>query len=213
MSYSIKIVFIALLLVCCKQKEVPGEISQSQAGNSVNTDDCDNPDADITCCFANIPSKLTSTMVIADDDKNSEKLTVSGTIYRKDGKTPYPDVILYAYHTDAKGEYSKNGNEKGVQKWHGYHHGWCKTDQNGNYQIHTIRPASYPNSTAPAHIHAAVKLPNDPKPFYINDFLFKDDPYLPKKEQNRFSYQGGSGIMDVKKINNIWVGKRDMSLQ
>lgn len=214
MITSMKFIGIAsfvFLFLSCQHKETVKEISQA-TNNTTTIDDCNNPDADISCCFANMPGNLTSIMKIPNTDTGAEKMTISGKMYKKDSKTAYADVILYAYHTDAKGEYSKKGNEKGVQKWHGSHHGWCKTDKNGNYSIETIRPASYPNSTAPAHIHAAIKLPDNSKPFYITDFLFKDDPFLPKTISNKNSYQGGSGIIDVQKTNNVWVGKRDFFL-
>ncbi|WP_081694218.1 dioxygenase family protein [Flavobacterium suncheonense] len=198
------------LLFSCQLKEAERAITQTITTRQ--SDACDNPDADIHCCFANMPNLLTSVMNIPNSDAGAEKLIISGTIYKKDGKTPIPGVILYAYHTNTKGEYSKKGTEKGVQKWHGSHHGWCKTDANGKYRIETIRPASYPGNTTPAHIHAAVKLPDNPNPFYITDFMFKDDPLLPKAEQNRFSYQGGSGIVAVQKVNNVWIGKRDLVL-
>ena len=213
MKYSFKIItvlFCSLLLGFCKNPETNREISRNEPIPPLQKDVCDDPDAAIECCFANMPAELTSTMMIPDDNPKSEKLIISGTIYKKD-KTPYPDVILYAYHTDAKGEYSKKGNETGYQKWHGSHHGWCKTDKKGYYRIETIRPASYPKTTAPQHIHSAIKIPNS-KPFYITDFLFKDDPNLPKNIQNKYSLQGGSGIVDVKKVGDVWMGKRDIIL-
>ncbi|ESU27602.1 hypothetical protein FLJC2902T_19240 [Flavobacterium limnosediminis JC2902] len=210
-SKIIALVFFSLLLTFCK-KETNREISLHEPTSVIQTDDCDDPDVAIECCFVNMPKQLTSTMIIPDDDSKSEKLVISGTIYKKD-KKPYPDVILYAYHTDYKGEYSKKGNEKGYQKWHGSHHGWCKTDKNGNYRIETIRPASYPKTTAPQHIHSALKIPDNNKPFYITDFMFKDDPNLPKNMQNKYSLQGGSGIVDVKKTDGVWIGKRDIHLK
>ena len=209
-AYFIGITGSVLLFFSCQQKEIAKDITQTITTSQ--SDACDNPDAAVACCFANMPSQMTAVMNIPNTDHRAEKLIINGTIYKKDGKTPFPDVILYAYHTDTKGEYSKKGNEKGVQKWHGSHHGWCKTDKNGSYRINTIRPASYPGNTTPAHIHAAVKLPNNPNPFYITDFMFQDDPLLPKTEQNPFSYQGGSGIVAVKKVNRVWVGKRDLVL-
>ncbi|WP_313806889.1 intradiol ring-cleavage dioxygenase [Flavobacterium sp.] len=213
MTSSIKIICLSVFLSTCQQKETPSAITENTLNPEVENNDCDNPDAEINCCFASMPTNLTSLMTIPNSDGNSERLIIEGTIYRNDEKTPYSDVILYAYHTDSKGEYSKNGKETGVQKWHGSHHGWCKTDKNGNYRIETIRPASYPNSTAPAHIHAAIKLPDNNTPFYITDFLFKDDPNLPKNQQNRFSYQGGSGIVDVTKKDKVWYGNRNLVLK
>ena len=57
-------------------------------------------------------------MTIAGKNEPGEKLIISGTIYKADGKSPYPNITIYAYHTDSKGYYSKNGTETGVQKWH-----------------------------------------------------------------------------------------------
>lgn len=214
MSNFTKVYFITIVLIpflSCKQSV--SENDNSKTIVAVNQkDSCDDPDADIHCYFDNMPKQLTSTMVIPNYDANAEKMIISGTIYKKGGKTPYANVILYAYHTNTKGEYSKRGNEKGVRKWHGYHHGWCKTDKNGNYKIETIRPASYPGMTNPAHVHSALKVPDNETPFHITDFMFKDDPLLPKTQQNKFSYQGGDGIIDIKKINNQWIGKRDIIL-
>lgn len=214
MSNYTKIGFAILVItafVSCKQSASDSENPQTVAAVT-QKDSCDNPDANINCYFLNMPKQLTSTMVIPNNDAEGEKMTISGTIYKKDKKTPYSDVILYAYHTDTKGEYSKKGNEKGVQKWHGSHHGWCKTDKNGNYKIETIRPASYPGTTNPQHIHSAIKVPDNETPFHITDFMFKDDPLLPKTQQNKFSYQGGNGVIDVKKVNNQWIGNRDIVL-
>lgn len=206
----ITLLFFSLPLTFCINQETNRKMSLNEPITAVQKDNCDDPDAAIECCFANMPIQLTSTMVIPDNSSKGEKLIISGTVYRKN-KTPYPDVIIYAYHTDVNGEYSKKGNETGYQKWHGSHHGWCKTDKKGYYRIETIRPASYPKTTAPQHIHSAIKVPGA-KPFYITDFLFKDDPNLPKNQQNKYSLQGGSGIVDVKKVGDVWMGKRDLIL-
>src|SRR5687767_7729338 len=87
-------------------------------------DSCDDPDADINCCFINVPNDLTSTLTINGNDEQGEPLMISGTIYKKNGE-PFPDLVLYAYHPDHTGHYSKKGKETGVQKWHGKLHGWC----------------------------------------------------------------------------------------
>lgn len=206
----VALLFFSVLLTYCRKQETSREVSLNDIGSVSQKDNCDDPDASIECCFINMPKQLSSTMVIPHDGSKSEKLVINGTIYKKD-KTPYPDVILYAYHTDPKGEYSKKGSETGYQKWHGSHHGWCKTDKKGNYRIETIRPASYPKTTAPQHIHSAIKPPGN-APFYITDFMFRDDPNLPKSMPNKFSLQGGTGVVDVKKTGDTWIGRRDIIL-
>jgi protocatechuate 3,4-dioxygenase, beta subunit len=119
-------------------------------------------------------------------------------------------VIMYAYHTDNKGIYSKSGKEQGVQNWHGRLHGWCRTDTLGHYEIHTIRPASYPNSTAPAHIHGALKEPSG-NMLPITDFVFKDDKFVTGSYKPNSRLKGGSGIVDVKRRSDgFWVGERNI---
>ena len=42
---------------------------------------------------------------------------------------------------------------------HGYIRGWMKTNEKGQYRFYTLKPASYPNSTAVKHIHPTIKEP------------------------------------------------------
>ena len=173
---------------------------------------CDSPDADISCSFDNMPSALTPVMQIAGSGEPGEKITITGTIFKTDGISPSPGVILYAYHTDNQGYYSKNGTEKGVLKWHGRLHGWCRTDKNGNYTIKTIRPAPYPNGKIPAHIHAAVRTDSGATD-WINDFVFQDDPLVDQDYLSRLSPGTGTGVVALSKAgDHDWVGKRDIIL-
>jgi protocatechuate 3,4-dioxygenase beta subunit len=122
-------------------------------------------------------------------------------------------VILYAYHTDSKGYYSKSGRETGVQKWHGRLHGWCRSDKNGRYQIHTIRPAPYPDNSMPAHIHAAVKTVNN-QLYWITDYVFKGDPLVNDKYLSSLSNVGGTGVIELSNnLDNTWTGQRDIVLK
>ena len=174
-------------------------------------DKCNDPDADVNCCFVNMPARLTHVMKLAEDDEKGKRLFISGTVYKADGKIPYPNVILYAYQTDHTGHYSKNGNEKGIQKWHGRLHGWCRTDTAGKYEIHTVRPAPYPGNSIPAHIHAVVKEPGGKKPSYIKDFVFADDSLVNELYLSREYGKGASGVVELKKLNDeTWRGTRDL---
>lgn len=121
------------------------------------------------------------------------KIEISGTIYQRDGKTPAKDVVLYIYHTDQTGIYPTKGNEKGWGKRHGYMRGWVKTDKNGFYKFYTLVPASYPNSKNPKHIHPTIK-EADKNEYWIDEFLFADDPYL-QHEQSSRPPRGGDGIL------------------
>jgi protocatechuate 3,4-dioxygenase, beta subunit len=156
--------------------------------------------------------KLSWIDTLPDFKESGPKLEISGIIYQKDGKTPAEDVILYIYHTDQKGVYPQKGNETGWGKRHGYLRGWIKTNADGKYKFYTLRPASYPDTRAPQHIHPVIKEPNKNE-YYIDEYLFTDDPFLNAKERAQQQKRGGSGILTLsKKKDGTWVGKRDIIL-
>lgn len=143
--------------------------------------------------------------------ESSNKIKISGTVYKVDGKTPAKDVILYIYHTNEKGKYPSKADSKGWERRHGYMRTWLKTDSKGNYAFYTIRPASYPNSTIPQHIHLTVKEP-DKNEYYIEDFFFSDDPLLPEDVRNRTKPRGGKGVITLTGNGPIQQAQRDIIL-
>ncbi len=60
-----------------------------------------------------------------DDD-----VIISGTIYRSDGKTLAPNIILYVYHTDANSYYSPSDTQT-VGKRHGHFAGMDENEPEG----------------------------------------------------------------------------------
>lgn len=210
---------IPLLGLSCGQTTHQQPDPPSSTATVPARDTCDDPDASIECCFIGMPADLTNVVAIADSNEPGERLVISGTLYRADSTTPYPGVILYAYHTDNTGHYSKRGDERGAQKWHGHLHGWGKSDSNGRYEIRTIRPARYPDNTIPAHIHVAIREPNGSAQYYINDFVFADDSLVNKQYLNSISgHPGGTGVVELQrtavkfKENVLWSGRRDIVL-
>lgn len=139
------------------------------------------------------------------------KLVVSGTVYQSDGKTPAPGVVLYVYHTDQSGQYRKTGNETGWATRHGSIRGWMKTDNRGEYRFYTIRPAAYSKTGPPAHIHVTVKEP-DKNEYFIDEFLFDDDPFLTAAERQRQQNRGGSGILKLQQKDGVLYAERNIVL-
>lgn len=203
---------LCLTLLSCGQ--VTSQRQDDKEKIRQQADTCDDPDAHIACSFANMPNNLSGTMTIASKNEPGEKLVISGTIYKADGKSPYPNIIIYAYHTNSKGYYAKKGTETGAQKWHGYLHGWCMTDSKGQYRIETIRPARYPDNSMPAHIHAAIKK-NNGEMYWISDFVFKDDDLVNERYLSTIiNLIGGTGVVDIQKDSeNNWTGVRDIVLK
>ncbi len=155
--------------------------------------------------------KLNSIDTLPKFMESEPKLKISGVVYENDGKTPASDVILYIYHTNRDGIYEKRGQATGWARRHGYIRGWIKTGTDGRYTFYTFRPAAYPNGRAPEHIHITVKEPGI-KEYYIDDFMFDDDPLLTPIERKSRPNRSGSGIVQPKPGQGILIVERDIIL-
>ncbi|QNP52607.1 intradiol ring-cleavage dioxygenase [Hymenobacter qilianensis] len=208
---------VGLLTNGCSEtkSETSAQAMGSTSGMADSADSCDSPDAAIACSFVNMPAALSSTLTMGGPNEPGDPLLITGTLLQADGKSPYAGVILYAYQTDHTGRYTKKGGERGVQKWHGHLHGWAKSDKQGRYVISSVRPASYPSRTDPAHIHAVIQEPGGRPPYYITDFVFEDDPLVtPKYIASIPSVAvGGTGVVELKRTAKGWTGRRDIILK
>ena len=71
---------------------------------------------------------------------------------------------------------------------------------------------SYPNSNIPQHIHITLKEP-DNNEYYIDEYLFDDDPFLTQSERNKQEKRGGSGIVKlIRQSNGMSYATRDIVL-
>ncbi len=144
-------------------------------------------------------------------DLNQPQLKITGNVFKKDGKTPAPNVIIYIYHTNRKGIYETKGDEKGWAKRHGLHRGWIKTDENGHYTFYTFRPGAYPDGSEAEHIHITIKEP-DKNEYYLDEFYFSDDPLFTDKFKKRLQNRGGSGIVKPIRQYGMLTIERDLIL-
>lgn len=156
-------------------------------------------------------SQLNWVDTLPDFKEPGPKLLITGTIYQADGKTPAPHVVLYIYHTDQTGVYPTRGDEKGWAQRHGYIRGWIRTRDDGRYAFYTLKPASYPTGKTPAHLHAVIKEPGL-QPYWIDEFLFDEDPYLTAEERQQQRNYGGSGILTLTSKDGLLTANRDIIL-
>jgi len=133
----------------------------------------------------NSQDSVPSTVKIVSEQEPGEPLIVSGTIYSPDGKQPLPGITLYVYQTDATGRYSTSGGDNRGTRIHGL----MRTDGRGRYEFRTIKPASYPSTRNPAHIHAYVSGPGYPE-YWIDEYLFADDPFIKDDAREKAKGQG-----------------------
>ena len=101
-----------------------------------------------------------------------------GTIKNTDGK-PIADAFVYLYHTDARGWYAADAPHVSMNEGdmrHARLFGYVKTDKDGKFELHTIKPSGYPQSDLPAHIHVHIEATGYQS--FITEFLFDDDERL-----------------------------------
>ena len=167
------------------------------------------------CGTSEAPNTISWKTTIPSTEEPGEKLIISGTIYRSDGKTPAKDVIVYVYHTNIKGIYPKKGNEKGNGKYHGYLRGWMKTNSMGHYEFETIRPAPYhTHGGEPAHIHYTIQDHDYPE-YWLTATWFSDDPRVTDDYKKSVKRNGGfSNIITLTKDDhNVLRGERNIILE
>ena len=191
--------FIVITLVSCSR-------SQDNKPDAKPVGSCEGCEAVLE--YGN--QKLSAVDTLPGFFEEGEKLFISGTIFKKDGITPAEGVILYVYHTNQKGIYAPKETSTGWEKRHGYMRGWIKTGKDGKYQFYTIKPASYPNSSAPAHIHPVILEP-DGRYYWISEYLFADDPNLNKNMVEK-EPRGGSGVLKVNLNGDMLKAERNIIL-
>lgn len=121
---------------------------------------------------ANAPANLPWHADIAGPEEPGERLVISGRVFAPDGETPVAGIIVYAYHTDATGHYTKNGTMRPPRL-----QGWAKTDTAGRFEFSTIRPAAYPGRSIPAHVHFILRGAGYPRQ-WVDELRFEGDPFV-----------------------------------
>ena len=162
--------------------------------------------------FVGIPANISPVDTSVGWTEKGQKLLVTGKVYKIDGKTPAPNVIIYYWQTDNNGYYSPTKEMDEKAKRHGHIRGWIKTDENGKYSIYTIRPAPYPNANIPAHIHTSIKEPNVDNEYFIDEFVFDDDKLLTGTKRKALENRGGSGILRVLISGDLQIAEHNIIL-
>lgn len=154
------------------------------------------------------PNNVSSRAALQVGPDDGERMMISGTVFRSDGKTPAPNVLIYFYHTDKFGIYGRDGQPK-----HGRFRGWMLTDEKGQYQFSSIRPASYPNSTQSQHVHMTITS-LDQQEDWIDSILFEGDKFLTQRERDSVGRRGGfNPIVTLRRSSDgIMVATRDIRL-
>jgi protocatechuate 3,4-dioxygenase beta subunit len=134
------------------------------------------------------PKALTSRARIAPAGEPGIPMIVDGRVYQRDGRSPAAGLIVFAYHTDARGVYDDPA--RGPHSWR--LKGWARTDAEGRFQFTTIRPAPYPNGRTAAHIHLNFEGPGLQRR-WSTGLLFEGDPRITPEEREASVKDGEFG--------------------
>jgi protocatechuate 3,4-dioxygenase beta subunit len=165
--------------------------------------------------YEGMPVTITSHARIAPPSEPGEPLTITGRVLGPDGQ-PRMGVIVYAYHTSRDGIYPPPERTRSdVSNFHGRLRGWARSDAQGRYTFDTVRPASYPNSTLPQHVHMHVIEPGCGT-YIVDELWFSDDPMFQRmsaaERAQDSSGAGGPAVGTPRRKGQGWQVTRDIHL-
>lgn len=159
------------------------------------------------------PAGLTNYATIGSRPESGDPLLVSGRVYRLDGRTPAPNVIIYAYQTNAAGLYAGEVAGSEASRRHGRLRGWVRTGADGSYRFSTIKPAPYPGAKLPAHIHFTIVEPGR-RSYWIDDIVFAGEFGVTSAYRDSLTNKGGDGILSLSRSQSgVWSARRDIVLE
>jgi protocatechuate 3,4-dioxygenase, beta subunit len=202
------VMFTSLLVSCNGQTKTNTPVQNQSNTKKLVGGGCDGCEI----MFVGMPANLSPVDTSDGWAEKGQQLLLTGKVYKIDGKTPAPNVIIYYWQTDNNGYYSPKQGMDEKAKRHGHIRGWVKTDKEGNYSIYTIRPAPYPKDNIPAHIHTSIKEPNIDNEYYIDDFVFDDDKLLTGEKRKALTNRGGSGILRVLISGDLQIAEHNIVL-
>ena len=116
---------------------------------------------------------------------------LEGIIFKEDGKTPLPSVLIEAWQCDEHEHYDNVSDEYLFR-------GAVKTGRDGKYAFKTIVPVPYKDDDAwrPAHIHMRISSSNQQD--LITQIYFKGDTHI-EEDAAAKSPQSVNRILKIKK--------------
>ena len=146
------------------------------------------------------PEILSSSTVIVSQDEPGIPLVVQGQIFKPNGHEVARNVIIHMYHRDNQG-FDFGLNDKMLTTWR--LQGWAKTNSEGKFEFHTIRPAPDHIGREGGHIHFTVVSAEFGKQ-WAHKVHFLDDPKITQKEKQQSAAKGQFGwVKEVKPYNGI----------
>lgn len=158
------------------------------------------------------PGTLSWSSRIGTGEDRGEPLLLAGMVYGSNGRSPAPNVVIYAHHTNSAGLYENGTPDTLWSRRHGRLRGWVRTGADGRFEFRTIKPAAYPTRDNPAHIHLMIKEAGR-QPYWIDDVVFAEHFGVNADYRSSRENRGGSGIVSLDGDRRGWVARRDIILE
>lgn len=133
----------------------------------------------------------TGQLNLVTSQEPGDRLLVKGRVLDATAK-PIPGALIYVYHTSARGWYSDRAAHVAAQEGDRKHarlFGYLTAGRDGSFEIRTIRPAGYPDSNLPAHIHIEIQQP-DKAGWWTSEIRFDDDPKMTAQMRQQSEREG-----------------------
>ena len=127
---------------------------------------------------------------IVTADEPGTRITVKVQVTDEAGN-PQRNMLVYVYHTSSKGWYSDTAAHVQMNEGDRRHSrlfGYVITNDDGRFELATIKPQGYPQSTLPAHIHIETTTKNGKS--LVSELLFDDDPRMVGETRSRAVNEG-----------------------
>jgi protocatechuate 3,4-dioxygenase beta subunit len=123
------------------------------------------------------PDQLTSSGRIAPAAEPGTPMVIRGQVFKPDGRTPAPHVVVHAYHRDRDG-FDFGPNDRALTTWR--LQGWVRTDDSGRFEFRTIRPAPDHMGRDAAHVHFTLVSTEFGRQWAPTVYFSDDPPRLAK---------------------------------
>ena len=155
---------------------------KSFEGDTVTTSDILGP-------FYRPGSPMRSNLIPAGS--TGDVMHLSGTIFKKDGKTPLSNILIESWQCDEHEHYDNASDDYLFR-------GAVKTGRDGKYAFKTIVPVPYKDGDAwrPAHVH--MRISSSDHHDLITQIYFKGDPHI-EEDAAAKSPQSVNRILEIKK--------------
>lgn len=132
------------------------------------------------------PREMSASAEIAPQSEPGKRLIVRDQLFKPDGTTPADGVVVHAYHRDAQG-FDFGPGDNALPTWR--LQGWVRTDAEGRFVFHTIRPAPDHLGREGSHVHFTLDSAQFGWQWAPTVFL-ADDPLVSARQRSRSAELG-----------------------